>query len=137
MKNFIRFLMILWSIILVFTIGLFINYIDTLNVNGVGVNGDTTVLTSYNDGANVADKAITSYIEEKNSFENIDKKVYDLIDTNTIDYYISFTDEEGKRNEISSIKGTDNSSYEKLLKSLINDNSISYLNEIIKAVFYL
>ena len=128
MKNFIRFLMILWSIILVFTIGLFINYIDTLNVNGVGVNGDTTVLTSYNDGANVADKAITSYIEEKNSFENIDKKVYDLIDTNTIDYYISFTDEEGKRNEISSIKGTDNSSYEKLLKSLINDNSISYLN---------
>ena len=116
MKNFIRFLMILWSIILVFTIGLFINYIDTLNVNGVGVNGDTTVLTSYNDGANVADKAITSYIEEKNSFENIDKKVYDLIDTNTIDYYISFTDEEGKRNEISSIKNSDNSSYQKLLK---------------------
>ena len=128
MKNFIRFLMILWSIILVFTIGLSINYIDTLNVNGVGVNGDTTVLTSYNDGANVADKAIASYIEEKNSFENIDKKVYDLIDTNTIDYYISFTDEEGKRNEISSIKNTDNSSYEKLLKSLINDNTISYLN---------
>ena len=128
MKDFIRFLMILWSIILVFTIGLSINYIDTLNVNGEGVNGDTTVLTSYNDGANVADKAITSYIEEKNSFENIDKKVYDLIDTNTIDYYISFTDEEGKRNEISSIKNIDNSSYEKLLKSLINDNTISYLN---------
>ncbi|CDM67666.1 putative secreted protein [Clostridium bornimense] len=128
MKSFIRVLMALWSIILVFTIGLSINYIDTLNVNGVGVNGDITVLTSYNDGASVADNAITSYIEEKNSFENIDKEVYNLIDTNTIDFYISFIDGEGKRNEISSIKNTGNSSYEKLLKSLINDSTISYLN---------
>ena len=46
MKNFIRFLMILWSIILVFTIGLSINYIDTLNVNGVGVNGALTYTLS-------------------------------------------------------------------------------------------
>lgn len=131
MKNFIRFLIILWSIILVFTIGLAINYIDTLNVNGVGVNGDTTVITSYNDDADSANKSIASYIIEKNSFENIDKEVNNLIDTNNIDYYICFKDEEGKRKEISSIKEKDNSSYEKLLKSLIKDNTISYLNETI------
>ena len=100
MKNFIRLLMGIWSIILVFTIGLSINYIDTLDVNGIGVNGDTSVLISYNAGASIADNAIADHITEKNSFDDIDKKVDNLIDTNTINYYIRFTDGEGKVNGV-------------------------------------
>ena len=128
MKNFIRLLMGIWSIILVFTIGLSINYIDTLDVNGIGVNGDTSVLISYNAGASIADNAIADHITEKNSFDDIDKKVDNLIDTNTINYYIRFTDGEGKVNVVSNVKDAKNLDGEELLKTLINDKSISYLN---------